>query len=126
LGALPGKVAAQCDNFPNQYPTGTISVPANAGFIAISDCNFAGELAVVSVVAGDTYTFSTCAADGSNIGYDTQLTLLDGGGGPLAYNDDACGIQSRITWMATYTGVVEIHLNVYNCGSNSTCSKIMV
>lgn len=89
---------------------------------------WAGDYAVVNVTAGNTYEFSTCAANGSNVAYDSELTLLSDQQQLLAYNDDFCGIQSFVSWVATYTGTVQIHLTQYylgaGCYTNSTNSSI--
>jgi uncharacterized protein YjdB len=56
------------------------------------------------------------------------LTLLSDQQQLLAYNDDFCGNQSQLSWVATYTGTVQIHLTEYTLGSgcwtNSTNSSI--
>jgi uncharacterized protein YjdB len=89
---------------------------------------YAGDYAVVNVTAGNTYEFSTCAANGSNVTYDSELTLLTNAQQLLAYNDDFCGTQSFVSWVATYTGTVQIHLTEYylgaGCYTNSTPSSI--
>jgi hypothetical protein len=123
--ALPTGVQAQC-TATTLYPSTTFTPTAGAGFQTLNACNYAGEYANVSVTTGDTYIFSTCAADGSNVTYDSQLTLRTTAGAQLGYSDDACGTQSRITWVATLTGTVRIHLHQYNCVSNTTCSAIRV
>ena len=132
LGAGTGALA-QCDNFPNVFPANPVT--PGATYAPIDFCNWAGELAVVNVVAGTTYDFSTCAQGAfPAASYDTQLTLRDNTGlTVLAYNDDFCGLQSQITWTATYTGVAEIHLNSFNfaqdpvagCGTNQICTTIL-
>ena len=94
-----------------QYPAGTLT-PTTA-WTSISACNYAGEYAVINVVAGNIYEFSTCASNGSNVTYDSELTLLTNAQQLLAYNDDFCGVQSYISWTATYTGTVQIHLTEY-------------
>ena len=59
---------------------GTTNVPCVQG----------GQYALINVVTGNTYTFSTCGAS-----FDTQITLYNNaGGGSLGYNDDFCGLQS--------------------------------
>lgn len=105
-----------------QYPSGTVT--PTTSWTTLNGCNYAGEYAVVNVTSGNIYEFSTCAADGASILYDTQLTLRDNLGAQLAYNDDFCGVQSKVSWTATYTGTAQIHLHQYNCASNSTCSGI--
>jgi len=110
----------------NQYPAGNLT-PLTS-WSSIDPCNYAGEYAVINVVAGNIYEFSTCAAYGSNVSYDSELTLLSNAQQWLAYNDDFCGNQSYISWTATYTGTVQIHLTEYylgaGCYTNMTCSTI--
>ena len=104
------------------YPS--LSVTPTPAWTDVSSCNFAGEYALVNVTAGNLYEFSTCAANGSTITFDTQLTLRSNTGLYIAYSDDYCGTQSYVSWTATYTGQVQIHLHEYSCLSNSICSNI--
>ena len=104
------------------YPS--LSVTPTPAWTDVSSCNFAGEYALVNVTAGNLYEFSTCAANGSTITFDTQLTLRSNTGAYIAYSDDYCGTQSYVSWTATYTGQVQIHLHEYSCLSNSICSNI--
>jgi uncharacterized protein YjdB len=109
-----------------QYPLGNMT-PTTV-WSTINTLMYAGDYAVVNVTAGNTYEFSTCAANGSNVTYDSELTLLSDQQQLLAYNDDFCGIQSFVSWVATYTGTVQIHLTEYylgaGCYTNSTPSSI--
>lgn len=78
-----------------------------------------------NVVAGNTYTFSTCSSGN----FDTELTLYQGAGStPLAYNDDFCGVRSEITWEATFTGTLRVLIDRYSCqnsgGSRTTTLTI--
>ena len=110
----------------SQYPLGNMT-PTTV-WSTINTLMYAGDYAVVNVTAGNTYEFSTCAANGSNVTYDSELTLLSDQQQLLAYNDDFCGIQSFVSWVATYTGTVQIHLTEYylgaGCYTNSTPSSI--
>lgn len=110
----------------NQYPLVTLT-PTQA-WTNVDACNYAGEYAVINVTAGNIYEFSTCSIYGSSATYDTELTLLSNQQGLLAYNDDFCGTQSYISWTATYTGTVQIHLTEYylgsGCWTNLTCTNI--
>lgn len=110
----------------SQYPAGTVT-PTTA-WTTINTLMYAGDYAVVNVTAGNTYEFSTCATYGSNVTYDSELTLLTDAQQLLAYNDDFCGNQSYISWTATYTGTVQIHLTEYylgsGCWTNTTPSSI--
>jgi uncharacterized protein YjdB len=110
----------------SQYPLGNMT-PTTL-WSTINTLMYAGDYAVVNVTAGNTYEFSTCAANGSNVTYDSELTLLSDQQQLLVYNDDFCGIQSFVSWVATYTGTVQIHLTEYylgaGCYTNSTPSSI--
>jgi hypothetical protein len=86
-------------------------------------CLFAGEALDVQVIQGNTYTFSTCNSPTFN----SVLTLYDDAGvAVLASNDDACGFQSEIVWIATYTGVATLLLDEFPCSSNFTCMDVTI
>ena len=118
-------VNAQCDHSA-LYPADTVQ-PA-LDWISIDSCSQAGQYALINVVQGKYYAFSTQSAHGSDITYDSQLTLRTTNGDLLAYNDDteANNLQSLITWSAPFTGAVELHLSEYDCQANDTCGKVMV
>jgi len=107
-----------------QWPNNSVTPTANWATIAVD--NWAGDFAVVNVVSGNLYEFSTCAANGSNVTYDSELTLTTNANALLIYNDDFCGLQSYISWTATFTGTVRIHLTAYPCLTNSINSSIRV
>lgn len=118
------RITAQCFNCPGgQWPT-TVQSTTSTTLVNASTCMFGGEYAVFNVTAGQTYTWSTCGVTA----WDTQLTLFAGAsgcvGGSLAYNDDGCGLQSTITWTATFTGQVSVAVNQYNCATNTTCGTL--
>lgn len=106
----------------------TTPVTPTTAWTTINTLMYAGDYAVVNVVAGNTYEFTTCAIYGSNVTYDSELTLLTNAQQYIAYNDDFCGTQSYISWTATYTGTVQIHLTEYylgsGCWTNLTSSSI--
>lgn len=87
-------------------------------------CIYGGEYVIVNVVSGNTYTFSTC---GGAL-WDTQITLYDnsGGGPSLGYNDDGCGLQSTITWIANFTGQLRVLVDQYNCINNVNCASLTI
>ena len=86
---------------------------------------FAGRYTKYNVVAGVTYEWSTCSADGGNAAYDTELTLTDVNNVELDYNDDFCGQSSKITWTATFTGTVRVHLTEHHCQTNQTYTVLV-
>lgn len=76
-----------------------------------------GDGYVISVTAGQNYTFTTCGG----ASWDTQLELWDLGlTGSYAYNDDDCGLQSTINWTATFTGDVVLTIYEYSCNTNGS------
>ncbi len=111
----------------NLYPAVTFNPIPNT-WAAIDSCNKAGDYAKVNVIEGGLYTFSTRQYDGSNVNYDSQLTLRLSSGEILGYGDDSGPneLQSSLYWLADTTAIVEIHLNQYECASNDSCSRIMV
>lgn len=110
---------AQCTDDNTYYLDLT---PTGVGNTQSSTCTYAGEYNTVDVVAGASYTFSTCGA-----GYDTQITLInDGNGNVEGYNDDFCGLRSEITWTATFTGTLRVLIDEYFCSHNTTCTEISV
>src|ERR1035437_5045356 len=116
------KTYSQCTNCASNYPSATQTIASGANS-TITTCSFGGDYANYSVVSGSTYTWSTCGSTG----FDTQLTLSQGSCGSgtvLGYNDDACGIQSTITWTATFTGTVSVLVSQFNCVTNSTCETV--
>ncbi len=118
---LSGYVSfSQCSNCGSQFPAATQSTTSTS-LTTVTTCAYAGEYSEYDVTVGETYTWTTCGNS-----YDTQLTLYTGGcgGTSLAYNDDDCGLQSTVTWTATYTGTVTLLLSEYFCSSNSTCTTI--
>ena len=122
-------VSSQCDNGTNYYPS-SIYTPTPDSWGYASTCNWAGEVIQVNIKLGDSYQFSTCNNYGGVLAsYDTQLTLRDGGGNVVAFNDNyfgCSGYSSYINWTATYTGVLYVHLNEYYCASNMTCTRVMI
>lgn len=123
LAASVGAVASgQCTN--NNVLTGAAVTPNCPGTTTIP-CVQGGQYALINVVNGNTYTFSTCTAS-----FDTQITLFNNaGGGSLGYNDDACGpigFQSSLTWTASYTGQLRVLVDLYNCLNNTTCAPVTI
>lgn len=113
---LQSAVYAQCTNnntlLMNFSPACTGS-PEN-----VTNCIRGGQYVAVTVVAGNVYTFSTCG----NTAFDSQITLFNSNGtGPLAFNDDGCGLQSTVTWTATFSGTLFVLVDQYPCSSNATC-----
>ena len=112
-------VRAQCAN--DNVLTGATVTPPCPGSTTIP-CLQGGQYALVNVVAGNQYTFSTCGAT-----WDTQITLYNNAGGAaLGYNDDFCGLQSTVVWTANYTGQLRVLIDRYFCTNLATCAPLTV
>ena len=107
----------------SQFPSITLNPTAN--WQTAANNMYAGEYSVYNVVAGLTYEWSLCTADGGYAPYDSELTLTDANNNFLVYEDDVCGDDAKITWIATFTGTVRVHLTEYNCQTNSTNTTLM-
>lgn len=119
VGVLPLLSLGQCAN--DNVLTGAAVTPNCSGNTSVP-CVQGGQYALINVVAGNTYTFSTCGAS-----FDTQITLYNNtGGGSIGYNDDGCGLQSTITWTATFTGQLRVLVDLYSCLNNTTCSTLNI
>jgi Bacterial lectin/Secretion system C-terminal sorting domain len=67
-----------------------------------------------------TYFFSFCSGDGGSAGFDTQITILNSTGAFAGgYSDDACGLQSYVSWVPTAAGTYRVLLNTYFCGGGN-------
>ncbi len=111
---------SQCAN--NNVLYNVNATPGCPGSINVA-CLWGGEYVLVNVIAGNTYTFSTCGG----ATWDTQITLYNNaGGGSLGFNDDACGLQSSLTWVATFTGQLRVLLDRYNCANQNTCANLNI
>ena len=119
LGMLPGSIAlSQCIG---GTPFGTLSPTQNW---QVFTQGYAGEYQTFTAIAGATYEFSYCMADGGFSSYDTEITLQNSVGTPIAYNDDFCGAQSRLTWTAPASGTYWVLTTEYLCFTNFTSSTL--
>ncbi|MBP7149000.1 MAG: hypothetical protein KBD01_15825 [Acidobacteria bacterium] len=64
--------------------------------------------------AGERYDLGTCPEDGAGAGYDTVMEVYGPGGGQVAYSDDACGLQSRVSFEAEVEGNYHVVLRGYS------------
>ena len=117
--------SAQCTWLGVQYPTTTITPTTT--WTTVSTLIYAGEHSAYNVVAGNIYEFSTCAADGGSSSYDDEMTLFNSTNTftPLAYADQSCGNNAKITWTATFTGIAYVQVNLYPCSTNQTSTTVV-
>jgi len=112
---------AQCPvGTGQQWPTTTLT--PNSSWQSASENMYAGEYALFNVVSGTTYEFSLCVADGGLASYDSELTLYANTNlnVALAYEDDICGDDPKITWTSTFTGLLRVYVHQYPCLTNNT------
>lgn len=111
--------SAQCPDDNVYYTDLTPPCPGSA-FV---DCIFGGEYVTVFVIEGLQYTFSTCGIDE----FDTELTILDDlGTTVLGYNDDFCGDQSTVVWVADFTGTVLVLVDEHGCDDRDECANLTI
>ncbi len=122
---IGNSASSQCVFNNTQYPSGTFTPTTSWG--NATTINYAGEYVALNVTSGNTYEFTTCATYGGNAAYDSQLTLFRSTNTSVAldYSDDDCDDDDAyISWFATFSGVVYIQINEFNCVTNSTGSTI--
>ncbi|MCB9183959.1 MAG: T9SS type A sorting domain-containing protein [Flavobacteriales bacterium] len=118
--AASNTALGQCANNNTVIAGGAIT-PACPGTTNVP-CVQGGQYALVNVTNGSQYTFSTCGAT-----FDTQITLYNNtGGGSLGYNDDACGLQSSVTWTATFSGQLRVLVDQFSCATNAVCAPLVI
>ncbi|MBL7923521.1 MAG: hypothetical protein JNL88_04920 [Bacteroidia bacterium] len=86
-----------------------------------------GTYRTFNAVAGNTYYFSFCPADGGTSIYDTQISINTNAGATVAggYNDDFCGVQSYLAWTCTATATYRVLVNLYSCVNQNTLGTMV-
>ncbi len=86
-----------------------------------------GTYRTFNATAGQTFYFSFCGVDGGSSTYDTQISILDNAGVPVAggYNDDFCGVQSYLAWTCLTTGTYRVLVNLYNCAAQTNLGTLV-
>jgi len=120
------KVFSQCPAAGLHYPITNLTPTLAAQTIPDA---FAGDYSTYNVVAGNTYLWSLCAADGGVLNYDGELTLYNNANLAtfIVFSDDECGanLAPFIEWTATFTGVARIRLTEYQCLSNEVLTTLV-
>ncbi|CAN5414749.1 hypothetical protein BH11BAC1_BH11BAC1_08440 [soil metagenome] len=108
----PNNINAQCSG----GSSGGVIVPGLAWSSTGTTAVPAGTYYTFAAIAGQTYYFSFCGADGGNSSFDTQISLLNNAGVYAGgYNDDFCGLQSYLTWTCLATANYRVLINLYSC-----------
>lgn len=108
---------AQCPNDNVRISTSAVDLTCDNMLHTVSTGVEGGNYVPINVVSGNTYVFETCG--GSDAGFDTEMTLYSAAGAFIDNNDDACGTDSRIEWIATFTGELRVLIDVSGCTDNN-------
>lgn len=93
---------------------GDVTPTAEGETVELLNFVWGGDQYTLNATAGCVYTISMCGTS-----WDTQITVFDPSLTSVAYNDDACGLQSIVTFTAAQTGAYTIQVNQYFCGTNT-------
>lgn len=124
FGFVPKNSLAQCNTctfggtkFPANSLTPTLCWQTQAGING-------GTYAEFNIVAGRTYFFSYCTANGASANFDTRLILFNGTTYLTCNSDYGCtpATAARVDWTATYTGVVRVRTLRYVSTANQCAS----
>lgn len=115
----PGGGTPAADTVPGDITT-TATVAVGGNVSGAIDTAGDSDWFQVTVVAGQTYTFSTMFSTGIS---DTILTLRDATGALILQNDDANATyrlyRSEITWTATSSGTFFLDVSGYQSNTGS-------
>ncbi|WP_395681994.1 hypothetical protein [Dokdonella sp.] len=103
------------DNVPQLLVPLTPWQTTSAGYIGPAGdwtFTFVGE-------ATRTYQFSFCGEAGGGSDFDTTIAIEDGAT-QLAYDDDSCGLRSRLEWTAPYTGTFTLRVGSFSSAYQGT------
>jgi hypothetical protein len=105
--------------------SGGIAQPAITPTAAFQTVNSrAGRYKPFNATAGTSYIFTYCQGGGSAT-WDTELSINDNAGAFAgAYNDDACGLSSELTWTCPTTGTYRILVNELPCGASANTATL--
>ena len=119
LGSV-GLVNAQCPNNNIQFGTSSAPTVVNQQQ-TLSFCLYGGEYRLVTgLVAGSLYNVQTCG----DSDFDTQITVYDAVTGAfVAYNDDACGLQSSVNFVSN-GNPVRVLIDRYFCANQFSCMTL--
>jgi hypothetical protein len=107
----------QCD-YDNTYVT-TVFPPLDG--METVFCIDAGQYFEVAVEEGYTYTFSTCNWED----WESQLSLYADFGATFIGSDETfCADGAQITWVATFTGFIDVLVDEHNCQHDEVCQNV--
>lgn len=111
---------AQCSNFVDNYPNG-IYTTSDLNWHTVTNCAYGGEFQRFIVVEGATYQFRTCQGTFFN----SEITLWDAPhSNVLGYETNNCGNNGRITWIASFSGEVNLLVTRNGCQAINSCARV--
>lgn len=123
LSLLPLSLFSQCPvgNYPNGDSSYVLTIEPDTTMLYFCPGGSQGstgwwlgpgQFQRVQVFSGDLYTFSTCDLTD----WDTYLSIIDIDSNELVFvdNDNYCDLQSTVSWIATFDGIVGISVKK-NC-----------
>jgi len=111
-------VNGQCAN-DNVLTAGDLTPPGVA--LTTIQTFTSGQYVLATVEAGANYTITTCG----NSNFDSQLTVYnDITGAFIAYNDDACGVQSTVSFTPAFCGQVRVLLDLFFCNTGTSSMDV--
>lgn len=113
--------SAQCGTW---YDYLGVATPACTGSPELmTSCAWGGDIFGLNVTAGETYTVSTCGG----AAWDTEITIWNNAlTTVIGFNDDACGLQSEVTFTATATTTVYVLITELGCDYYPFCTSVWV
>lgn len=123
LSLIQKEAVAQCGCAAPNYASINVAGWVEGQTGTITTCQWGEERSTIfNTVAGATYRVYTCG----DTDFDTQLSIYTNPGcAYIAYNDDACGLQSSVTFVSPGGNLYSV-LNRYFCGSQTTCMTVRV
>lgn len=124
---IPLNGYSQCPAAGFNYPTGTFT--PTTSWQVLSTESWPGDYALFNVTTGITYEWSYCTIDGGFVTWDSELTLYNNADLTtyLDYSDDACSsTASKISWVATFTGVARIKITELPCLETNQINSTLV
>jgi len=79
--------------------------------------NVPGQYIEITLVADGTIDISTC----DQASYDTEILVATTDGLQVGFNDDSCGLQSRVS-LTLSPGVYRVYLYTYSCAASAPTS----
>ena len=112
---------SQCPNNNVQWGSTNAASWSVGTLNTLTWCIYGGEYRYVyGLQAGNVYSFETCG----DYDFDTQITIYDAvTGAYIAYNDDFCGLQSKVTFTSN-GNPVRVLVDRFYCGSQSSCMRL--